>query len=574
MINQHNSYSDKIKQKNDKLNEKRNPITSMRSNEQEETTETTVAACTATTNSGGQDNHHPPTLQEHALNTSSGGDSSESSLFSFSSSEPEDGDANYSITPSLPFPSSEWIHNAETQLRKFALQASTRHESKKLLRSNSAPPERLRRLIGKSSVQAGSRNTGRSVSSLPSRRKTPTVASACLEYFQQDFCGEDPSVSPVSWLPVATTDAITASLGDEIQSTATARLVTTATTRSGRVSRQLLQRELSIPPTRPADQKIPPVQQSQDSNAVVISELTKGNNARVLVEHSYTDRAGEDVGPVEDQNYQPRRVRGTTTPFPDLLYAVLQDPVNTASITWQTHGRAFRVTNQAAFVENVMPKYFRNSKFTSFQRQLSLYGFLRLTCKDNPDYGAYYHEFFLRGHPRLCRHITRKRVKGHAIRPTSKVETEPNLYQWPYCGAPAMKTNMAALLPPVQPASRGRSMATRAPSTFTARARTSSNSNPLPLENIHMSLPHGGAPMAELSPGMETDRPTSEVRARRPSIDQAAEALLLSSTMTMQDLSDWNPGDGWASTSSENSISDDRNADRTESISDQKPAAK
>lgn len=82
-----------------------------------------------------------------------------------------------------------------------------------------------------------------------------------------------------------------------------------------------------------------------------------------------------------------------------------------------------------------MPQYFRQTRFSSFQRQLSLYGFLRLTRK-GLDHGAYYHELSLRGKPHLCSGILRKRVKGYWVRQSSSPATEPDFYSMPAVGLP------------------------------------------------------------------------------------------------------------------------------------------
>jgi HSF-type DNA-binding len=55
-------------------------------------------------------------------------------------------------------------------------------------------------------------------------------------------------------------------------------------------------------------------------------------------------------------------------------------------------------------------RFFNQSKYTSFQRQLNLYGFHRVSS--GPDKNSYYHPLFLRGRPDLCRLLLRTRVKG------------------------------------------------------------------------------------------------------------------------------------------------------------------
>lgn len=95
--------------------------------------------------------------------------------------------------------------------------------------------------------------------------------------------------------------------------------------------------------------------------------------------------------------------------FPQKLHILLRDEKscgNECIISWQYHGRAFKVNNKKRFVEEVLPKYFGHSTYTSFQRQLNMYCFHRI--RSGPDKGAYHHELFLRDRPEYCQDITRQ----------------------------------------------------------------------------------------------------------------------------------------------------------------------
>ena len=96
-------------------------------------------------------------------------------------------------------------------------------------------------------------------------------------------------------------------------------------------------------------------------------------------------------------------------------------------VSWQPHGRAFTVHKTKEFVTLIMPQFFNQTKYASFQRQLNLYGFSRLT--HGPDKGAYYHSCFIRGERSLCRRMIRQKIKGTKVRKTLAPEEEPNFYK-------------------------------------------------------------------------------------------------------------------------------------------------
>lgn len=127
-----------------------------------------------------------------------------------------------------------------------------------------------------------------------------------------------------------------------------------------------------------------------------------------------------------------KKTGGVTQPFPEKLYEMLaseSDDSPDGIVSWIPHGRAFIVRKPKQFTSAIMPKYFRQTKLTSFQRQLNLYGFRRIT--QGADSGAYYHELFLRGRPQLCMRMVRQKVKGTGHKQPTDVGSEPNFYTMP-----------------------------------------------------------------------------------------------------------------------------------------------
>jgi HSF-type DNA-binding len=101
-------------------------------------------------------------------------------------------------------------------------------------------------------------------------------------------------------------------------------------------------------------------------------------------------------------------------------------------IHWLPHGRAFVVTDKELFVKNILSAYFPNqTEYASFQRQMNIYGFLRLVKQGPAHHTIYYHELFLRGRSDLCTRIPRLPVKLNLIRQSIDPQSEPDLNSYP-----------------------------------------------------------------------------------------------------------------------------------------------
>jgi len=141
---------------------------------------------------------------------------------------------------------------------------------------------------------------------------------------------------------------------------------------------------------------------------------------------------------------------GVVTPFPwkvhDMLEKADADGIEDI-VCWIPHGRAFMVHRPQEFVEQVMPIWFSQTKFASFQRQLNLYGFRRLTT--GRDKGAYFNQHFLRGERHLIQRMSRQKIKGTKVRRAVVPGMDPDFWNMPFMGSGQKKSPMQIKLPDV-----------------------------------------------------------------------------------------------------------------------------
>lgn len=111
--------------------------------------------------------------------------------------------------------------------------------------------------------------------------------------------------------------------------------------------------------------------------------------------------------------------------FPKKLYIILSIPQYNHIVRWLPHGRSFIICDPVKLAKDIFPKFFKLKKYNSFIRQLSLWGFKRLTTRSEAK-SSYYSPFFLRGRPCLMSRMKLILVKGTGKKMKSNPETEPN----------------------------------------------------------------------------------------------------------------------------------------------------
>mmetsp|Transcript_30206 Transcript_30206/g.55639 ORF Transcript_30206/g.55639 Transcript_30206/m.55639 type:complete len:626 (+) Transcript_30206:65-1942(+) len=145
----------------------------------------------------------------------------------------------------------------------------------------------------------------------------------------------------------------------------------------------------------------------------------------------YTDHSLEQ----DDDPLTPMTAAGSVPTFPAKMHAILTNPQLADVVGWAPHGRSWRILKPRDFEIRVLPKYFEHSKFSSFVRQANGWGFRRMSHGD--DKNAYYHEYFLRAMPWLCKKMRRPKVsEKKAVDPDMEPDLDAISAQLPVLDAP------------------------------------------------------------------------------------------------------------------------------------------
>lgn len=110
---------------------------------------------------------------------------------------------------------------------------------------------------------------------------------------------------------------------------------------------------------------------------------------RTIVNHSY-----RDFSQVPSELTDEKEKKIDDMALSEKVHDILSIPDYQPYISWMSHGRAFRVQIPKIFEEQICPKYFGHSRYSSFLRLLNNHGFKHIT--QGADRNCYYHEVSFR----------------------------------------------------------------------------------------------------------------------------------------------------------------------------------
>ncbi|XP_044490554.1 heat stress transcription factor A-8 [Mangifera indica] len=95
----------------------------------------------------------------------------------------------------------------------------------------------------------------------------------------------------------------------------------------------------------------------------------------------------------------------SVAPFLKKCYDMVDDESTDLIISWSQNGESFVIWDMTEFSVKLLPKYFKHNNFSSFIRQLNIYGFRKV----DTDRWEFANDGFIRGQKHLLNNISRRK---------------------------------------------------------------------------------------------------------------------------------------------------------------------
>lgn len=120
-------------------------------------------------------------------------------------------------------------------------------------------------------------------------------------------------------------------------------------------------------------------------------------------------------------------------PFLNKLYNMVNEPQSNSMICWSDAGDTFIVQRQQDFAKQVLPRFFKHGNFSSFVRQLNMYGFHKVphlqqgAMEGSLDRLEFSNPHFKRDQPDLLLLVSRKKGSRDTENPENRSPTSTDL---------------------------------------------------------------------------------------------------------------------------------------------------
>ncbi|CAO3613295.1 unnamed protein product [Cunninghamella blakesleeana] len=146
------------------------------------------------------------------------------------------------------------------------------------------------------------------------------------------------------------------------------------------------------------------------------------NNSQTLVNTNHPPR--------------PTAMQKNVAPFLNKVYGMVNDPSTDDLIRWSDDGKSFFVVRHEDFARTVLPRFFKHSNFSSFVRQLNMYGFHKvphlqhgvLHSDTDSEQWEFSNPHFQRNQPDLLLLVTRKKGRDNEEKEQSTTTSNVDLH--------------------------------------------------------------------------------------------------------------------------------------------------